>query len=466
MRMAPDGATRMAVLGHFALAPRAWIDVLRPTALVPLLPAKIAPVVLVLAAIATIRGRFAARFLAALAVLAGALATGPTLAYRLLHAVPPFSFFGGPVKLFYVCAFALLVLAGLGLDATLALEGRRRRLAVAALAGGVALSCGAAPVAVGGVLVAGISLLVPRRLSDVMLTALVVAAAGLFLAGSRALDVPQPFVPGDFVALVRRHPGALVAEASRVVALRGDPLLRQVGLDFGALWDVEAWNGVGPLVQWRQADALEGGSPAPAARFVRQLGVDAVIVAGGSALDTELRESGFREVAAGGALRRLAPPGPPPARYRLVPRAEAASAARAVGAAREGAALDDAHVLIETAVLAGGADGDPAGTVEVIERRPGLARLRVAVARPTWLVAREPYYPGWRVTVDVQPARVEPAGGFFLGVLIERGTHEVVLAYREPGLWVGVVLALLVAGALPFVLRAAVGRPDAAARGA
>jgi uncharacterized membrane protein YfhO len=90
-------------------------------------------------------------------------------------------------------------------------------------------------------------------------------------------------------------------------------------------------------------------------------------------------------------------------------------------------------------------------------------RVRVAVERPTWLLAREPYYAGWRATVDGRATAIHPAAGFLLAVLVDRGTHEVELRYREPGLWIGALLAAMAAVALPLVLRRVVGPPTAAA---
>jgi uncharacterized membrane protein YfhO len=48
---------------------------------------------------------------------------------------------------------------------------------------------------------------------------------------------------------------------------------------------------------------------------------------------------------------------------------------------------------------------------------------------------------------------VHPAGGFFLGVLVERGEHQVTLAYTEPGLLRGALIGGATIVLLPLLLR-------------
>src|SRR5207244_2700601 len=106
--------------------------------------------------------------------------------------------------------------------------------------------------------------------------------------------------------------------------------------------------------------------------------------------------------------------------------------------------LDADSVLVEADRLEGGAAGDPHGRVVVLAQRPGFARLQVAVERPTWLVAREPFYRNWHATVDGTAATIRPAGGFFLAFLVSAGDHDVELEYRERQLALGGAMAALV----------------------
>ena len=228
-----------------------------------------------------------------------------------------------------------------------------------------------------------------------------------------------------------------------------------MGTNFGALWGVPALNGVGALVQWRQLEALEFPQRGDPVRLARQWGADPLIVRARSPLEARLLEAGFRPLASIGRLRLLASAEPPAPRYQLVPHARAVPPEVALEAARAGEALTDASVLIEATALGKGQDGDPAGRLEVIERDGRGARLRIHVDRPTWLVARQPFYRNWRATIDGKPATIYPAGGFFFAFLVDGGRHEVRVRYEEPGLWMGAVVAGLTALLLPVLLRRA-----------
>jgi hypothetical protein len=64
------------------------------------------------------------------------------------------------------------------------------------------------------------------------------------------------------------------------------------------------------------------------------------------------------------------------------------------------------------------------------------------------VIAAEPYFPGWRATVNGGSARVWEAYGFLRGVVVEGGTHRIVLKYRPYSVILGgiaTVLALIAA---------------------
>ena len=95
--------------------------------------------------------------------------------------------------------------------------------------------------------------------------------------------------------------------------------------------------------------------------------------------------------------------------------------------------------------------------MEVVEDAPRLTRLRVSVARPTWALVRHPYYPNWEAHVDGTRQPLHPAGGFLMGLLVDAGTHDVQLAYRERTLPVAALVAALAAVLLPLGLRRVLG---------
>lgn len=453
IRFGPGAAERAEQVNRFfALTPAMWQTVLLPTPQMFVL--KIAPSVAVLALVGALDRRPVARWLLVATCVAAILATGANPVYDMLHRLPPFNFFVAPLKLFYLVDFLALVLAGFGLARLPALGVVSQRIVVGLLASVLLVSVPTGAAAI--LLLAVASALAPRRTLVAIAVVLALGGGGAFLHASRALELPPNFLPrAPLMGLLRRPPPVEPPSGARVLALSQDRALRQVGLNFGSLWNVEAWNGMGDLVQWRQHAIMENAVPGAGPRLARLVGADPVVVEGGTDLERELVEAGFEVRTRDHGLAWLSPPAPP-APVLLARRAKDVSADEAVAHGRRGRGLDGGRVLIETTSLDAGRRGDPSGQVELVHREPGAVRARVSVARPTWLVIREPYYAKWRATVDGRSVPVYPAAGFLLGVLVEAGTHDVQVTYRESGLVVAFVVALGVALLLPRLLRRAI----------
>ena len=459
IRFGPGAAERMQLADRiFAFNLQRWVDTFGPTP-TPLLFGKIAPAVAVAAIVGAAGRGFAAGFFMVTAVVSAVLATGPNALYRFLHLFPPFSLFIGPAKLFFVTNFAVVALAGLGLARATELPTGRLRLLVVAVGIAFVLSFHPRAVEAGACLVA-VALLaaLPRRALPSAAMVLTVASAVVFLPATQTLNLARPVISHRFMPLLR-HPLDLPANGgARALALDEGRTLFQVGLNFGALWEVGSWNGMGDLLQWRQYEVLENAAPRAAVDLARALGADPTIVGEGSPLASRLVGAGFRQTGQLGGLSFLSPPAPVPPRAELAPRAKGTTAERAIAAARRGRVLDHRRVLVEAEPLPGGAVGDPGGRLDLLEESPGSLRARVAVARPTWFVMREPYYRNWQATVDGRAVPVYPVGGFLLGLLVDTGTHEVRVVYREPHLFPGVIVAALTALLLPVALRRVVPR--------
>ena len=417
-RLGPEHTAALAALDTFALAPGGWLDVVRRSPISPLLPCKLAPVAVALAVLGATTPRPTARVLAGAALTTAVLATRPTTLFHLLHSVPPFSFFAGPVKLFYVTAFLVPVLAGVGVD-RLARSSRQWQRAVTLVVAAVAL-----------------------------------VTSTWFLAGTRALVAPAPFSGGAFAPLLREGPEAIAGglRAARWLALADGPPLRQVGLNYGSLWDVGSLNGVGPLPAWRQLAVMESADPNAAVALVRQVGADAVVVQAGSRVEATLLEAKFAGPPVRSGLRALRPPFAAAPRFQLAAEATALGPDDMIARARRGEALTSDHADVETTPTGTTWSGDPRGTLLVLRQTPELARMRVRVDRPTWLVARDAHRGGWEATLDGRPAALVPAGGFFQALLVPPGNHEIVVAYEIQGLREGAVVALLALAILPALL--------------
>lgn len=436
MRLGPGGAARLAALDAVAIPFAQWGGVVGPAATLAVLPAKIAPVVVVLAGLALIDARRVVRVLAGVGIVAAIAASGPALVMRVLHALPLFGFFAGPFKFIYVAAFAAHVLAGIGLARLGRTSTVTLRVVTAALAAAAMWSAEAAA----GIVLLGLPAVPARHLRTAALVAIAIGAIA-FLGRSDAIHTPQPFSRDAFTPLLRTSP-AQADDHERWIALDESTTLQQTGMNFGALWGLDAVSGVGPLPPWREFEVLGGAERGSAPALVQQVGASRVVVRSGGPLHAQLTAAGYGTANALDGLRVFSVPSPSP-RVFLAAAVEHVDAAAAVDAARRGLALDVEHVLVEAEPLGEREVGDGNGRVEIEHASGADYRLRVEVARPTWLVVRAAYYRNWRATIDGRAADVRPAGAMFLAVRVDAGAHHVALAYREPGLVPGLVVAAL-----------------------
>jgi uncharacterized membrane protein YfhO len=95
----------------------------------------------------------------------------------------------------------------------------------------------------------------------------------------------------------------------------------------------------------------------------------------------------------------------------------------------------------------------------VVAEQGGSQRLEFEVEsdRPSVLLVRDAFAPGWRASVDSAPAPLLRADGRHRAVPIPAGRSRVVLAYSPPGARAGLVLSLLSACLTGWLWRR--GRP-------
>lgn len=96
--------------------------------------------------------------------------------------------------------------------------------------------------------------------------------------------------------------------------------------------------------------------------------------------------------------------------------------------------------------------------ITTVQRLPDQIRLFVAPSNIETLIVtvQETAYPGWQVTVDGQPGKLESIGGQ-IGVLIPpgEGVREIVFAYRPPLFFIGGTITLITAAVCAvYLLRA------------
>jgi hypothetical protein len=121
----------------------------------------------------------------------------------------------------------------------------------------------------------------------------------------------------------------------------------------------------------------------------------------------------------------------------------------------DGRAFNPAVVaLIEETSDFRGAPQDPNARVEFMEDTAGTVEIRAVSTQPAFLVLGDFYYPGWRATLDGQPAHIFRTNSVQRGVSLPAGNHVVRFEYRPVRFYAGAGVSLstlaLLAGAALF----------------
>lgn len=83
-------------------------------------------------------------------------------------------------------------------------------------------------------------------------------------------------------------------------------------------------------------------------------------------------------------------------------------------------------------------DSGGGGTVEITSEKPTRVTMHVDVeAFQVILVFGDTYYPGWQATIDGKPAKIFPVNIKERGMLVPKGSHEVIWQYRPKSVAVG-----------------------------
>jgi hypothetical protein len=93
------------------------------------------------------------------------------------------------------------------------------------------------------------------------------------------------------------------------------------------------------------------------------------------------------------------------------------------------------------------------GQVRVVQYASNRVELETRSAGPSLLVSSETDYPGWRATVDGQPAAIRTANYAYRGLVVPAGSHTVVMEFRPPILWWGAMGTAATLLALGFWMR-------------
>lgn len=113
----------------------------------------------------------------------------------------------------------------------------------------------------------------------------------------------------------------------------------------------------------------------------------------------------------------------------------------------------------ETAVVVGTGTEKPAGTAQTANGQALIQRYepeRITIITesdaPALLVLTDANYPGWQAAVDGQPAPVQTVDGFFRGVFVPAGRHEVHFFFASASYQYGRLLTLLALAVLGLLV--------------
>jgi hypothetical protein len=199
----------------------------------------------------------------------------------------------------------------------------------------------------------------------------------------------------------------------------------------GMLDDVAAVNNFDPLLVGRYVDLLEAAVETPA--LLRVMGATHVLS------DQAWAEAPAISGHSPATLYRL-----PQSLGRawVVPDARHLPSDEMLAALADPAFDPTAEVLLEGTASAERGTDDNLEPRLVLQDTPNRVKIRVTLNAPGYLVLSDTWYPGWRASVDGQPAQLFRANYAFRAVRLEAGEHAVEMVYRPPSLLVGGAISL------------------------
>ena len=81
-------------------------------------------------------------------------------------------------------------------------------------------------------------------------------------------------------------------------------------------------------------------------------------------------------------------------------------------------------------------------TIDAYSNAMVKAHVTVTNSEQSFATFTIPYHSGWSVTVDGKKQEVKKALGFFMGVSLTEGEHEIVWSYTPPGLHLGMLISI------------------------
>jgi hypothetical protein len=207
----------------------------------------------------------------------------------------------------------------------------------------------------------------------------------------------------------------------------------------GMLDRIASANNFDPLLIGRYSDALEAAVEAPG--ILRAMGVTHVA--------TDRSWPGGEPITSGGlaTFYRLSDP---LGRAWIVPEARRIASDSTLKALTDPAFDPGAEVLLEVQAPLHPDSSATAGAWQILSLQdaPNEVTIGASLEAPGTLVLADTWYPGWKVTVDGEPAVLLRANHAFRAVQLEAGEHMVEMIYRAPSVWIGGLISLAAAVSL------------------
>ncbi|GBD16169.1 hypothetical protein HRbin26_01064 [bacterium HR26] len=127
------------------------------------------------------------------------------------------------------------------------------------------------------------------------------------------------------------------------------------------------------------------------------------------------------------------------------------------GALRDVVVLDDG-VQIPLSAMRDSEGGGPVGSAGILAYENTRVVIRASLAEPAFVVLADTYYPGWRASVDGEPAQLYRADHAFRAVWVPAGEHEVEFRFVPTTLRLGAVVSGLALLATAGLLALGLGR--------
>ncbi len=83
----------------------------------------------------------------------------------------------------------------------------------------------------------------------------------------------------------------------------------------------------------------------------------------------------------------------------------------------------------------------PAEKVAVIRYEPQLVELKAKLDWPGLVILADTYYPGWRLSIDGQPAPILRANRLMRGAAVPAGEHTLLYTYEPASFRIGAVIS-------------------------